>query len=171
MKTSAEIKAMVLEAFDTLFNKRDYEKAATFWSPDYIQHSAHIPPGRDGLFNLVREAPPTLRYVNSLIVVDGNDVMLHGKFTGRGSPRAWVAADVLKIENGLLKEHWDVLADEATAEESVSGSLASTDQIWSFPTLKTRARETGLALVKLRRLSGCSRPGLQPPTRFGVSRH
>ena len=95
MKTSLEIKEMVFEAFDTLFNKRDYEKAATFWSPDYIQHSAHIPPGRDGLFNLVRSAPPTLRYVNSLIVVDGNDVMLHGKFTGRGSPRAWVAADIL----------------------------------------------------------------------------
>jgi predicted SnoaL-like aldol condensation-catalyzing enzyme len=121
MKTSAEMKAMVLEAFDTLFNKRDYEKAATFWSPDYIQHSAHIPPGRDGLFNLVRSAPPTLRYVNSLIVVDGDDVMLHGKFTGRGSPRAWVAADRLKIKNGLLAEHWDVLADEVTVEESVSG--------------------------------------------------
>jgi hypothetical protein len=40
-------KALVLEAFDTLFNKRDYEAAKRYWSPDYIQHSAHIPPGRD----------------------------------------------------------------------------------------------------------------------------
>ena len=47
-------KALVLEAFDTLFNKRDYEAAARFWSPSYIQHSAHIEPGREGLFNLVR---------------------------------------------------------------------------------------------------------------------
>ncbi|PYX06894.1 MAG: hypothetical protein DMG85_12545 [Acidobacteria bacterium] len=42
-------KALVLEAFDTLFNKRDYEAAQRYWSPNYIQHSAHIPPGRDGL--------------------------------------------------------------------------------------------------------------------------
>jgi hypothetical protein len=41
----------VLEAFDTLVNRRDYAAAQRFWSADYIQHSAHIPPGRDGLFN------------------------------------------------------------------------------------------------------------------------
>ncbi len=29
-------KALVLEAFDTLFNKRDYLAAERFWSPDYI---------------------------------------------------------------------------------------------------------------------------------------
>jgi hypothetical protein len=53
-------KALVLEAFDTLFNKRDYEAAERYWSPNYIQHSAHIPPGREGLFNLIRSIPPTL---------------------------------------------------------------------------------------------------------------
>jgi predicted SnoaL-like aldol condensation-catalyzing enzyme len=44
----------VLNAFDTLFNKRDYASAEPFWSPRYIQHSAHIPPGREGLFGLVK---------------------------------------------------------------------------------------------------------------------
>ena len=38
-------KAIVLEAFDTLFNKRDYVAAERYWSPRYIQHSAHIAPG------------------------------------------------------------------------------------------------------------------------------
>jgi predicted SnoaL-like aldol condensation-catalyzing enzyme len=55
-------KALVLEAFDTLFNKRDYITAERYWSPDYIQHSAHIAPGREGLFNLVKNIPPTLKY-------------------------------------------------------------------------------------------------------------
>lgn len=41
-------KAIVLNAFDALFNKRDYAAAEKFWSPHYIQHSAHIGPGRDG---------------------------------------------------------------------------------------------------------------------------
>ena len=55
--TQEKNKALVLEAFDTLFNKRDYAAAEKYWSPDYIQHSAHIEPGRDGLFNLIRSAP------------------------------------------------------------------------------------------------------------------
>ena len=55
--TEQQNKAFVLEAFETLFNKRGYVAAERYWSPSYIQHSAHIPPGRDGLFELVKAAP------------------------------------------------------------------------------------------------------------------
>ena len=116
-----ETKTFILKAFDTLFNQRDYAKAAEFWSDRYIQHSAHIPPGRDGLFGLVRASPPSLRYENHLILAEGNDALLHGRFTGHGAPRPWLAADRLRLENGILVEHWDVLADEPTKEESISG--------------------------------------------------
>ena len=102
----------MLEAFDTLFNKRDYAAAEKYWSPDYIQHSAHIEPGRDGLFNLIRSAPDTLRYEHQLIVAEGDYVIIHGRFSGNGRPVAWIAADILRIENGRLAEHWDVLQDE-----------------------------------------------------------
>jgi predicted SnoaL-like aldol condensation-catalyzing enzyme/predicted ester cyclase len=114
-------KKIVLQAFETLFNKRDYRAAEPFWSPDYIQHSAHIPPGRDGLFNLVRAAPPSLHYDNSLIFAQDDLVMLHGRFSGNGRSHNWVAADILTMKNGVLTEHWDVLQDEATLAESVSG--------------------------------------------------
>jgi predicted SnoaL-like aldol condensation-catalyzing enzyme len=114
-------KALVLQAFDALFNKRDYVAAERFWSDRYIQHSAHIPPGRDGLFNLVRGLPDTLRYENHLILADGDYVICHGRFSGLGRPRSWIAADVVRFEGGKLTEHWDVLQDEATQAESVSG--------------------------------------------------
>jgi predicted SnoaL-like aldol condensation-catalyzing enzyme len=114
-------KAIVLEAFETLFNKRDYEAAERFWSPNYIQHSAHIAPGREGLFNLVRSMPETLRYENQLIIAEGDHVIAHGRFTGMGGPVAWIAADVFRFEDEVLREHWDVLQDEATKAESVSG--------------------------------------------------
>ncbi len=114
-------KALVLEAFDTLFNKRDYAAAEKYWSPTYIQHSAHIEPGRDGLFNLIRNSPPTLRYEHQLIVAEGDYVIVHGRFSGTGRPVAWVAADIVRIENDRLAEHWDVLQDEATKAESKSG--------------------------------------------------
>ena len=95
---------------DTLFNKRDYAAAEKYWSPDYIQHSAHIEPGRDGLFNLIRSAPDTLRYEHQLIVAEGDYVIVHGRFSGNGRPVAWIAADIVRIENGRLAEHWDVSA-------------------------------------------------------------
>jgi predicted SnoaL-like aldol condensation-catalyzing enzyme len=113
-------KALVLEAFDTLFNKRDYLVAQRYWSPDYIQHSAHIEPGRKGLFNLVKSLPATLRYEPGTIVADGEFVIVHGRFSGFGGPVNWIAADILRIQDGILVEHWDVIQDEVTEEESKS---------------------------------------------------
>ena len=120
-QTAEQLKALVLDAFDILFNKRDYAAAQRFWSPTYIQHSAHIEPGREGLFELVKASPPDMRYENALIVADGDYVMLHGRFTNIGQPANWIAADIVRIEDGLLAEHWDVIQDEATREESKSG--------------------------------------------------
>jgi predicted SnoaL-like aldol condensation-catalyzing enzyme len=121
-KTTAQAnKALVLEAFDTLFNKRDYKAAERYWSLKYIQHSAHIKPGRDGLFDLIRNSPATLRYEPGTIVAEGDYVVVHGRFSGTGRPRNWIAADVVRMVDGVLAEHWDVLQDEATEAESQSG--------------------------------------------------
>jgi predicted SnoaL-like aldol condensation-catalyzing enzyme len=114
-------KALVLEAFDTLFNKRDYAAAERYWSPAYIQHSAHIEPGRDGLFNLIKSIPPTLKYEPGEIVAEGDLVIVHGRFSGMGLPVNWIAADIVRIKDGVLVEHWDVIEDEATRESSKSG--------------------------------------------------
>ena len=119
--TAAKNKAIVLEAFETLFNKRDYAAAERFWSPNYIQHSAHIAPGREGLFNLIKSLPPTLKYEPGTIVAEGDFVMVHGRFSGFGQPVNWIAADILRIKDGILAEHWDVIQDEATEQQSKSG--------------------------------------------------
>jgi predicted SnoaL-like aldol condensation-catalyzing enzyme len=113
-------KALVLEAFEALFNRRDYAAAERFWSPGYIQHSAHIEPGRDGLFNLVKRLPPTLKYEPGTLVADGEFVIVHGRFSGFQAV-SWIAADILRIKEGLFVEHWDVIQDEATQETSKSG--------------------------------------------------
>ena len=118
--TQERNKALVLEAFDALFNRRDYAAAERFWSPSYIQHSAHIAPGREGLFSLVRGLPTTLKYEPGVIVADGDFVIVHGRFSGFGAPANWIAADILRIEGGVLAEHWDVIQDEATQEQSKS---------------------------------------------------
>ena len=96
MKTTTEQnKRLVLEAFDTLFNKRDYAAAEKFWSPAYIQHSAHIPPGRDGLFNLIKASPPSLRYEHGLIMAEGDFVIMHGRYSNTGLHGNWIIVDWL----------------------------------------------------------------------------
>src|ERR1700757_363652 len=131
--TTQRNKAFVLEAFEILFNKKDFVAAEKFWSPNYIQHSAHIPPGRDGLFGLIKSTPPESKYENSVIMAEGDMVMLHGRFSGLGLPANWIAVDIVRIENGLLAEHWDVIQDEATREQSKSGNPMFGDK---FPTEK-----------------------------------
>jgi predicted SnoaL-like aldol condensation-catalyzing enzyme len=133
----ARNKALVREAFDTLFNKRNYVAAEGFWSPRYIQHSAHIGPGREGLFELVKRAPPTLKYEPGLVVADGDFVILHGRFSGFGLPANWIVADIVRIENDILVEHWDVIQDEVTEEQSKSkGPMFGA----SFPVYATSER-------------------------------
>ena len=118
---SSNNKAIVLKAFDTLFNRRDYATAETFWSPEYVQHSAYIAQGRTGLFDLTKGLPASARYENALAIADGEFVILHGRFSGHGLPRNWIVADIVRLRDGVLVEHWDVIQDEATRAESKSG--------------------------------------------------
>ena len=120
--TQEKNKALVLDAFETLFNKRDYAAAEKYWSPNYIQHSAHIEPGRDGLFSLIKSLPPTLKYESGTIAAEGDFVIVHGRFSNFGLPVNWIAVDIVRIEDGILVEHWDVIQDEATKKQSKSGN-------------------------------------------------
>jgi deazaflavin-dependent oxidoreductase (nitroreductase family) len=114
-------RALVLEPFDVLFNQRDRVAAERYWSPGYLQHSANLPPGRDGLFEAMRAAPPQRRYELGLAVAEGDYVVLHGRITGRGDAPNLIAADILRVHEGMLVEHWDVLQEEATCAGSRSG--------------------------------------------------
>ncbi|RKP46951.1 nuclear transport factor 2 family protein [Trinickia fusca] len=112
--------AFVLEALDTLFNKKDYARAAQFWSESYVQHSRHVPAGREGLFGLVRELAD-IRFEYDMAIAKDDFVWVHSRYTSSANPAAMIALDILRIEDGKLVEHWDVLQDEATRSESAGG--------------------------------------------------
>ena len=146
--TPEQNKKLILEAFDTLFNRRDYAAAEKFWSPNYIQHSAHIEPGREGLFNLIKNLPATLKWTHGVILAEDDFVIVHSRYSGHGLPAPWIVADIVRIENGVLAEHWDVIQDEATKEQSKSGSpmfgtsfTKSDLQLATAPLTITEARE------------------------------
>ncbi len=127
-----------------MFNKKDFVAAEKFWSSNYIQHSAHIPTGRDGLLGLVKRVLPEVKYENSLIMAEGDMLMLHGRFSGLGLPANWIVVDIVRMENGLLAEHWDVIEDEVTREKSVSGL----PMFWRRFPRDDRDRESGRRVVR-----------------------
>ena len=115
-------KARVLEGFEALFNKRDFSAAERYWSSNYIQHSSVLPPGRDGLFGFVAAMPKTVQYEHQLATASGDFVMVHGRFGGAGLPKAIISVNIIRFEDGLFAEHWEVLQDEVTRAESRSGN-------------------------------------------------
>ncbi len=56
----------------------------------------------------------TLRYEPGTIVAEGDYMIVHGRFMDAGRPKNRIAADVVRMESGLLGEHWDVLQARAT---------------------------------------------------------
>jgi predicted SnoaL-like aldol condensation-catalyzing enzyme len=115
-------KALGLAAFDTLYNKRDDVAAEHYWSPHYTQHNAHIAPGRERVFNLIKSIPPRLKYEAGIVAAEGDVVIVHGRFSGFGAPVNWIAADIVHVQDGILIENSDVIQDEATEEQSKSGA-------------------------------------------------
>ena len=53
-------------------------------------------------------------------MAEGDFVIVHGRFSGFGAPANWIAADIVRVQNGILVEHWDVIQDETTEEQSIS---------------------------------------------------
>ena len=112
-------KALLLEGFDVLFNRRDFALAEKYWSPNYIQHSAHIEPGRDGLFNLVKALPAASRWEHGIMMAEGDYVMIHSRYSNPDGS-ALVVVDIMRIQDGIFAEHWDVIQTEASMAESKS---------------------------------------------------
>jgi hypothetical protein len=113
-------KALVLEAFDTLFNKRLPSRRTLL----VVQlHSAQRPhrAGPRRSLQPHQGTPASLKYEPGLIAAEGDLVIVHGRFSGIGRPRNWIAADIVRIADGVLAEHWDVLQDEAARAESKRG--------------------------------------------------
>ena len=110
-------------------------------------------PGREGLFNLIKSIPPTLKYEPGTIVAEGDFVIVHGRFCGFGAPVNWIAADIVRIKNGILVEHWDVIQDEATEEQSKS----KRPMFGTIPDLRVKSskfRRAGLPMTTVQNLDG-----------------
>ena len=112
-------KELLIEGFNTLFNRRDFAAAEKLWSPDYIKHSGHIPPGREGLFGLVKAFPPGVSWDHGAIMAEGDYVMVHSRYSMPDGAELSVM-DIMRKKDGIFEEHWDVSEPARTEAESKS---------------------------------------------------
>jgi predicted SnoaL-like aldol condensation-catalyzing enzyme len=89
---------------------------------DYVQHNPHAAPGRDGLrefFSYILTLPVSQRitYEGSLAV----NLIAEDDFVVRQDIRTnGMLIDIFRLEDGLLKEHWDAFRQNP-GEEPIPG--------------------------------------------------
>jgi len=148
-------KALLLEGFDVLFNKRDFVGAEKYWSPNYIQHSSHLEPGRDGWFNLVKSLPHGSKWEHGIMMPEGDYVMFHSRYSNPDASAIVVIA-IMRIKDGVFEEHWEVIQPEATGIQKqaprVWGQLPAVGVHIRSPARATRSLFRICQTVSLRRL-------------------
>jgi predicted SnoaL-like aldol condensation-catalyzing enzyme len=103
MSESAKNRMIVVDCLENLFVHKDFDTAKTALHPDFVTHSPGLPSGRDAFTEAVRNSP--LAGANAeikQIVAEDDLVMVHLHVAGLA------IVDILRVEDGLLVEHWDV---------------------------------------------------------------
>jgi predicted SnoaL-like aldol condensation-catalyzing enzyme len=88
------------------------EAFMTYVAPGYIQHNPVARDGRDAAIAALEpffaSQPGAIREVQR-IVVDGNLAAVHVRLRQNPQDRGFAVVDILRLENGMIAEHWDVI--------------------------------------------------------------
>ena len=107
-------KKIVIDFYDKALNQKDFEAAAKYFGPHYIQHNPSAPDGIEGLKGLVtflKEKFPNSRSENKRAWAEGDYVILHVHSVREPGQRGRAIVDIFRLENGKIVEHWDVIQD------------------------------------------------------------
>ena len=117
----------VAERFIQLFYVEDNPRDAfmAWMHPDYIQHNPNAPTGRDATLAMMEASltrlPDLSHEVKRVIWGDADLVAIHFHFKYEPDSRGFSVVDILRIDAGYIREHWDVLQevpDPATAKNA-----------------------------------------------------
>ena len=107
-------KKVVIDFYEKALNQKDFEAAAKYFGPRYIQHNPQVPNGPDGLKRLVtllKEKFPNSHSEIKRVIAEGDYVVLHVHSVRAPGERGRAIVDIFKLENGKIVEHWDVIQD------------------------------------------------------------
>lgn len=121
MHPTPHMRELVRRAHHEIYTLHNTGSLERHFSPQFVEHSPLIRDGLDGIFKLLQQNP-ALNYEPSRVLVDGDLVALHGRYTGRDA-QALVGFDIYRVAGGLIVEHWDGLVPEAPPNASGRSQL------------------------------------------------
>ena len=107
-------KKIVVDFYEKGLNQKDYDAAAKYFGPRYVQHNpgaANGPEGFKRLVGFLKEKFPTSRNEIKRVIAEGDLVVLHVHSKRSPDDRGRAIVDIFKVENGKIVEHWDVIQD------------------------------------------------------------
>ena len=107
-------KKTVLEFYEAGLNKKDFEAAAKYFGPKYIQHNPGAPDGIEGFrgfLAFLREKFPNSKSEIKRVFAEGDYVILHVQAVREPGTRGRAIVDIFRLEDGKIVEHWDVAQD------------------------------------------------------------
>lgn len=114
-------KQLVKTAMNELFVKRDVSALDKYWADGYIQHNPTLADGKEDLAPMIESLPENFSYEDGLVIANDDYVMIQGRYTGI-APEPMIIVDIFRVEDGKLKEHWDVMQAEVKADKSANGN-------------------------------------------------
>jgi predicted SnoaL-like aldol condensation-catalyzing enzyme len=83
-------------------------------TPDFVEHKPDVSNGTreasaEFLEQLISELPQA-RWEVLRTITEGQMVFLHARFTPAAGAPSYAVADVFRLENCKIAEHWDVVA-------------------------------------------------------------
>ena len=104
----------MLEFYEAGLNRKDFDAAAKFFGPRYVQHNPTAPDGIEGFkafLNFLREKFPDSRSEIKRSFAEGDYVILHVHSVREPGSRGRAIVDIFKLEDGKIVEHWDVVQE------------------------------------------------------------
>ena len=78
----------------------------------YIQHNPQVPTGREAFVQFVAgllEQNPEATYDIKRVIAEGDHAVLHAHLKMRPDDPGRAVADIFRVQNGRIGEHWDVI--------------------------------------------------------------
>jgi predicted SnoaL-like aldol condensation-catalyzing enzyme len=118
----AENKSLVIAFYQQAFNDGQPEQAAAaYLGATYTQHNPQAPDGAEGFIGYVhqmRSRFPELHLDIKRVIADDDLVVTHTKMHVLTGHPGMAVADIWRIADGKIVEHWDVI--QPVPEESAN---------------------------------------------------
>jgi predicted SnoaL-like aldol condensation-catalyzing enzyme len=100
---------IVLDGFAE-FARGNRNVLRTLIAEDFVEHSPGNPSGRDAFLEYILNSPfARSRLEVKRVIADRDHVVIHYHMIEPGAERGTAVVDIVRMEDGLIVEHWDVL--------------------------------------------------------------